>query len=38
MFLLDGRVGFEGTLRHLREATGESRLERAIAHLMRGPR
>ncbi|HET9726883.1 MAG TPA: ABC transporter ATP-binding protein [Gemmatimonadales bacterium] len=38
VFLLDGRVEFEGSLRRLREATGESRLERAIAALMRrGP-
>lgn len=35
VFLLDGRVEFEGSLRHLAEATGESRLERAIASLMR---
>jgi len=34
VFLLDGRVEFEGSLRRLREATGESRLERAIARLM----
>ena len=39
VFLLDGRVEFEGSLRHLAEATGETRLERAIASLMRrGPR
>jgi Cu-processing system ATP-binding protein len=39
VFLLDGRVEFEGSLRRLREVTGESRLERAIACLMRpGPR
>jgi Cu-processing system ATP-binding protein len=35
VFLLDGRVEFEGSLRHLVEATGEPRLERAIASLMR---
>jgi Cu-processing system ATP-binding protein len=35
VFLLDGRVEFEGSLRHLAEATGEARLERAIAALMR---
>ena len=39
VFLLEGRVEFEGSLRHLAEATGETRLERAIASLMRrGPR
>jgi Cu-processing system ATP-binding protein len=36
VFLLDGRVEFEGALRRLREATGEQRLERAIARLMQG--
>ena len=35
VFLLDGEVAFQGTLRQLKEATGESRLERAIAGLMR---
>jgi hypothetical protein len=34
VFLLDGRVEFDGALRRLREATGEPRLERAIARLM----
>jgi Cu-processing system ATP-binding protein len=34
VFLLDGRVEFDGALRRLRETTGESRLERAIARLM----
>jgi len=34
VFLLEGRVEFEGSLRRLREATGEHRLERAIARLM----
>ena len=39
VFLLEGRVEFEGSLRRLNEATGETRLERAIASLMRrGPR
>jgi Cu-processing system ATP-binding protein len=39
VFLLEGRVEFQGSLRRLEESTGESRLERAIAHLMRrGPR
>jgi Cu-processing system ATP-binding protein len=32
--LLEGRVQFEGPVRQLREATGEHRLERAIARLM----
>lgn len=35
VFLLEGRVEFEGSLRRLTEATGETRLERAIASLMR---
>jgi Cu-processing system ATP-binding protein len=34
VFLLDGRVEFQGSLRRLRDATGEPRLERAIASLM----
>jgi Cu-processing system ATP-binding protein len=34
VFLLDGRVEFQGSLRRLREVTGEHRLERAIARLM----
>jgi Cu-processing system ATP-binding protein len=34
VFLLDGAVEFEGSLRQLRTATSESKLERAIAHLM----
>ena len=39
VFLLEGRVEFQGSLRRLEESTGESRLERAVAHLMRrGPR
>ena len=39
VFLLEGRVEFQGSLRRLEESTGETRLERAIAHLMRrGPR
>jgi Cu-processing system ATP-binding protein len=36
VFLLEGRVQFEGPLRRLREATGEPRLERAVARLMQG--
>jgi len=35
VLLLEGRVEFEGSLRRLRESTGEVRLERAIAALMR---
>jgi Cu-processing system ATP-binding protein len=39
VLLLEGRVEFEGSLRGLRESTGEVRLERAIATLMqRGAR
>ena len=34
IFLLDGRVEFQGSLRRLEELTGESRLERAVARLM----
>lgn len=33
-FLLDGQVRFHGTVGELREATGEARLERAVARLM----
>jgi Cu-processing system ATP-binding protein len=36
VFLLDGAVAFQGSLRQLKEATGEGRLERAIVRLMRG--
>jgi Cu-processing system ATP-binding protein len=36
VFLLEGAVAFQGTLRQLKETTGETRLERAIARLMRG--
>ena len=35
VFLLEGRVEFQGSFRRLKEATGEARLERAIACLMR---
>jgi len=35
IFLLEGRVEFQGSLRGLRELTGETRLEQAVAHLMR---
>jgi Cu-processing system ATP-binding protein len=34
VFLLDGTVEFHGSLRRLKETTGEIRLERAIARLM----
>ena len=34
VFLLDGAVEFEGSLRQLRIATSENKLERAIANLM----
>jgi len=34
VFLLDGRVRFDGTLDAIRESTGERRLERAIAHII----
>jgi Cu-processing system ATP-binding protein len=36
-FLLDGRIRFTGTQQELKRLTGESTLERAIAHLMRLP-
>lgn len=35
VFLLEGRVEFQGSLRRLLDTTGETRLERAIAELMR---
>jgi Cu-processing system ATP-binding protein len=34
IFLLEGRVEFQGSLRRLEEITGESRLEPAVARLM----
>ncbi|HEY8257460.1 MAG TPA: ABC transporter ATP-binding protein [Gemmatimonadales bacterium] len=34
VLILEGRVEFEGSLRRLKESTGEARLERAIARLM----
>lgn len=34
VFLLDGRVRFDGTLEAIRESTGERLLERAIAHIL----
>ncbi|HEU4763301.1 MAG TPA: ABC transporter ATP-binding protein [Gemmatimonadales bacterium] len=37
VLLLEGQVRFTGSLRHLFAITGESRLEAAIAHLMRHP-
>ncbi|HSJ76456.1 MAG TPA: ABC transporter ATP-binding protein [Gemmatimonadales bacterium] len=35
ILLLEGKVAFAGTLRHLRQMTGEPRLERAVACLMK---
>jgi len=34
VFLLDGKVEFQGSVRRLNELTGESRLEHAVARLM----
>jgi Cu-processing system ATP-binding protein len=34
IFLVEGQVEFQGSLRRLKETTGETRLERAIARLM----
>ncbi len=34
VFLLEGCIHFHGTMQQLREKTGESQLERAIAHLI----
>jgi Cu-processing system ATP-binding protein len=34
LLLLEGRVEFQGSLRRLRELTGEPRLEQAVATLM----
>jgi len=36
VFLLDGRIRFDGTIEHLRTLTGKDRLERAIATLLEG--
>lgn len=36
VLLLEGKVAFAGTLRHLEQMTGEPRLERAVACLMKG--
>lgn len=36
VFLLEGRINFDGTVAALRERTGEQSLERALAVLMRG--
>ncbi|RMH52155.1 MAG: ABC transporter ATP-binding protein [Bacteroidetes bacterium] len=36
VFLLDGRVRFGGSIAEIMERTGQSRLERALAHLMTG--
>lgn len=38
VFLLDGRIRFQGSLCHLRDLTGEHRLERAVAALMKRER
>lgn len=35
IFLVEGRVEFQGTMETLRRTTGEQRLERAVARLMR---
>jgi Cu-processing system ATP-binding protein len=35
VFLVDGKVHFQGTMEHLRRTTGEQRLEHAVARLMR---
>jgi Cu-processing system ATP-binding protein len=35
LFLLDGKVRFQGTMEDLRRMTGEQRLERAVSRLMR---
>jgi Cu-processing system ATP-binding protein len=35
--LLDGRVAYTGTLRHLVETSGEDGLEGAVAYLMQRP-
>jgi Cu-processing system ATP-binding protein len=35
VFLLEGRVAFEGSIDQLRQSTGQDRLERAIAGLMK---
>ena len=36
VFLLDGKICFEGSVEQLRENTGENKLERSIAHIMKG--
>lgn len=36
VFLLDGKICFEGSVDELREGTGEHKLERSIAHIMKG--
>lgn len=38
VFLLEGRVEVEGSVEAVKQAAGESRLERAVARLMRGER
>lgn len=36
VFLLDGTICFEGSVEELRASTGENKLERSIAHIMKG--
>ncbi len=36
VFLLDGRICFDGSVEELKEGTGEHKLERSIAHIMKG--
>ncbi|NND72285.1 MAG: ABC transporter ATP-binding protein [Rhodothermales bacterium] len=36
VFLLDGIIRFDGSLQDIRQRTGESKLERAIAQMLRG--
>lgn len=36
VFLLDGKICFEGSVEELRDNTGEHKLERSIAHIMKG--
>jgi Cu-processing system ATP-binding protein len=38
VFLSDGRVSYQGSLPKLKQATGQARLERAVAQLMNGER
>ena len=36
IFLLDGNIYFDGTVATLKENTGQSNLERAIAEILKG--